>query len=35
LIIAGEMTSGIFTCVVGNMSLDITVCGKKVNLFFV
>jgi len=32
LIIVGEMTSGEFTCVVGNISAEITVCGKKENL---
>jgi len=32
LVIAGEMTSGDFTCIVGNVSSVVTVCGEKVLL---
>jgi len=34
IIIAGEMSSGDFTCIVGNMSSVVTVCGQKVNTVF-
>jgi len=34
IISVGEISSGDFTCIVGNMSSVITVCGKKVNYLY-